>query len=92
MNNLKEYLAGTSPIDPASVLRISAIGMGGTDVRLGFASISGKSYRVEKSLNLGFDAFWSIVQNDMPGTGSVIPILDQVNGTQPRGFYRVSLK
>ena len=90
MTNLQEYLAGTSPIDPTSVLQITAINLNGSNVLLSFNSANGKSYLVEKTANLSLNTTWSIVQDNIAGTGGTILVTDTGGGTSPpQGYYRV---
>lgn len=52
MNNLNEFRAGTNPIDPASVFRITEIRRQGNDIVILFPAAPDKSYRVEAGPNL----------------------------------------
>ena len=44
--DLQEYLAGTSPTDPASFLKIDTAAVGGGVCTLGFTAVAGKTYGV----------------------------------------------
>jgi hypothetical protein len=59
LTNLEEYLAGTSPIDANSALRIISIeNLGGSNARLTFVAVSNKTYTVEYKNTLA-DQSWS---------------------------------
>ncbi len=49
MTNLQEYLAGTSPIDPTSCLRITKTVASGSDMVISFGSVSGENVRGRKN-------------------------------------------
>ena len=87
-NNLKEFLAGTSPVDPASVLRAS-IGQSGNNILILFTTVAGKSYRLEQATELGAGANWQALQQHIPGTGGTIEVAVADSGSQPRIFFRI---
>ncbi len=69
MNNASEITAGTSPVDPASLLRIISVGSevgGGTTIT--WEAIPGKIYRVEATGNLVTGPWTSIATNLTTGT------------------------
>jgi hypothetical protein len=64
-----EAFAGTSPTNPADVLRISGITPSGAGINITFPSKSGRNYRLETSNRLGT---WAPFGSVIPGTGSNI--------------------
>jgi glucose/arabinose dehydrogenase len=88
--NLKEFLAGTDPQNPASVLGILKTELLGDNICIYINSISGKQYLVERSLAYPADQ-WEIVQEHVPGTGGIVQVLDAIGSSFPKCFYRVSL-
>jgi Tol biopolymer transport system component len=61
MSNLQEYLAGTDPTDPASVLALSiAPDTTGTNMVVNWTAASGKTYQLLSTTNLS-GAVWSVV-------------------------------
>ena len=71
--NLQEYLAGTDPHDPTSILRFESIQAGTNTLRLRFSFVLGKSYRVQQTTNLlGGD--WADLSGDLAGTGRPIEV------------------
>ncbi len=70
-SNLAELEAGTNPVDPESVLRISGLApQPGSGLRLTWAAVSGKSYRLQYKDNLA-DPAWSDVAGDITPAGAV---------------------
>lgn len=88
--NLQEYLAGTNPQDPNSVMRIETIQRDAGNMRIRFTSVLGKFYAVESSSNaLGND--WGMVQDNIPGTGTAIDVIAPILPEVGRQMYRVRL-
>jgi hypothetical protein len=86
--NREEYLAGTSPGDPLSRLRIETVTINGSQVQLRFMAVAQRSYRVLYKETLGATAWTKLV--DVPATAgtrmeSVVDALPS-NGTR---FYRL---
>ena len=88
--NLQEYLAGTNPLDPADVFKITSVRILGADVGISFATVAAHRYRVERTADLA-GGVWAAVADNLAGTGGILQVND-VNGTgQPQRFYRVRL-
>lgn len=70
VSNWEEYIAGTSPMDSASVFRVSAMGVAAS-ILIHFPSVTGRLYSLQRA-PLGADAAWSNVagQTDLPGVGA----------------------
>ena len=92
VNNLKEYLSGTNPLDRDSILRILSIVKNGGDVVLTFNSVAGKFYTVRKAPSLQAGAVWSVVLDNVAGTGSPVSVTDPGATAQSRSFYQVVVK
>jgi subtilisin family serine protease len=91
MTDYQEVLAGTSPRDPSSVLRISAIAASNLDILITFPSATNKHYRLESANSLR-PPVWTATTNDIVGTGSTLEILDLGAATNaPARYYRVRL-
>lgn len=87
VSNRDEFLAGTSPRDPASVLKINALTWGASGCEILFDSLNGRLYRVEYRDD--FSQSWSLVQ-ERAGTGSPITVIDPgAPGTALR-LYRLT--
>lgn len=87
-DNQKEYLAGTSPVDAASVLR-AFIGQSDNNLLLSFTTVSEKTYRLEQSDRLESGAAWQALQQHIPGTGGTVTVNLANDGSQPRRFFRI---
>lgn len=89
MNNLQEYLAGTSPVDPSSVLRILSVlpPSAGTNAPIEFFAVSNRSYTVEFKSVLDTNG-WSALQNyPAAATNRLIQVPVPPNGFS--GFLRL---
>jgi hypothetical protein len=90
MNNYQEFLAGTNPTNQASALDLVALNpLAGTNaVRLN--SVAGRVYRVLTRDDLGVGA-WSILADQVIGTGTNILLADPATAVLPRRFYRAQV-
>lgn len=86
--NASEFISGTDPNNRASLLRITALQPSGNNLLVTFPSVSGKTYRVERSDSLGA---WTPVQNNIAGTGNPVTIQDAGGAEQSRRFYRIAV-
>ncbi|MBI3416313.1 MAG: cadherin-like domain-containing protein [Verrucomicrobia bacterium] len=91
--NWQEYLAGTDPHNPASAMTMTQTAAFGQDAHLSFNTLVGKKYRVEYSdTSPSANANWSILADDILGTGSVLNAIDVGSSNRLTRFYRISLK
>jgi hypothetical protein len=90
LSNQAEFRAGTDPTDVNSHLRISSVRIAGNEPWISFPSAAGRYYRLERSSNLQ-TSDWTIVADNILGTGSVIEIPDPSGVGQPYRFYRLTL-
>jgi len=90
MTNLQEYQAGTDPKSASSVLRITSVQISGGDVVVTFPSNLGETYRLEQRNSI--NAAWSVVSDNIHGTGSPISVPDVEAADQNSSrFYRVGV-
>ena len=89
--NAQEFASGTNPVSSDSVFRIRALSFSGQDTVLRFDSVSGKTYTVEKSTGLTAGG-WTVVKDDIAGTGAPITITEPGGATVPKAFYRVRVR
>ena len=89
-DNLREYLAGTSPTDPSSVFRITnaTLGTGGSLV-LQWQSVTGKVYRIQHADDPGSE-FEDTGDEALAGTGGTLTKSVDL-GAGRRGFFRVRI-
>lgn len=88
--NAQEQLAGTSPIAPTSVFRLSMAQRAGNSFTITFPTVAGRVYRVQRSVSL---LQWEVVSGGISGTGNDVEYTD-VNSVQPgnpQRFYRVQV-
>jgi hypothetical protein len=88
-SNWQEYVAGTDPTDPNSVLRAStdqAAAQGSQDCVIHWPSVAGKQYLIERSISL-FGSKWTPIGTNT-GTGADMEFHDTSGGAVR--FYRVS--
>jgi hypothetical protein len=88
--NAQEFAAGTNPKDGGSFLKIVAVTQSGGDVLVSFASVAGKTYRLESSSTLQGGS-WSTVQDPIAGTGGAVQVADPGAAAQAKRFYRVTV-
>ena len=90
LSNLKEYLAGTDPNDPTSVLRITATQPSGTNVFSLFKTVTGKTYCLERISDL-LAPSWEPVASNLVGTGGLLQVCDPDGAYATQRFYRIRL-
>ncbi|MEO7933317.1 MAG: LamG-like jellyroll fold domain-containing protein [Chthoniobacterales bacterium] len=86
--NAEEFIAGTDPTNAASTLKISQLQMSGSNITVSFSTVSGKTYRVERSDTLE-NGSWTIVQGNIAGTGGTVQATDVDAAGQAKRFYRI---
>ena len=92
MSNLQEYLAGTDPTDPASVLALRiTTDATGTNMMLNWTAAPGKNYQILSTTNLS-DAVWPVFPGSV-GAGSAEaiggPRYFNVPATDSQRYFRV---
>ncbi len=91
LSNWQEFLAGTDPNNAASTLRLGKLNTSGTNATVNFSSVQGIVYRVEDRDDL-VTGFWSVLADQIIGTGSTIQIVDPGAGAAPpKRFYRLEV-
>ena len=88
-DNAQEFAASTDPTSAASALAIQSIAPSGNDLVVNFASVSGKSYRVQRCDDLAA-GIWSTVI-DVTATGDTTQATDPGGSTAAQRYYRVKL-
>jgi len=76
--------------DTLPLLAFSGVNWAGGDLHLQFPTISGRVYRVERSLDLTTPS-WSVIADGIQGTGGSINITDSAAPENPQAFYRLVL-
>ncbi len=94
--NLGEYLAGTDPTDPASVLFVSAVSTSGADagrVVLEWPSSARRVYAVDAATVLSADTSWTTILDDVPATPPLNVVTTDVPvEADPALFLRIQVR
>jgi hypothetical protein len=86
--NAQEFISGTDPNDAASVLRVTRLHTSESDIALHFPTVAGRSYRLERSGTL-LEGSWTMVEDNITGTGAEIQVTDPDGATDVKRFYRI---
>jgi hypothetical protein len=89
LTNLEEFLAGTDPRGPSSGLRLLSKLRDGTLI-LGFDSIAGKSYKLERTDDLSSHV-WIPLTDNIVGTGTIVEVVNIPVSATRSFFYRIRL-
>jgi sugar lactone lactonase YvrE len=89
-SNWQEYVAGTNPMDPASVLKLTPVAPS-PNFTVQWPSVPGKTYMVQSSTSL-FSTNWTIISSNLPGTGQIMQLPDTNLPAPPARFYRVEVQ
>jgi len=89
-SNWQEYLAGTNPMDPASVLQLTPM-TSSSSFTLQWPSVPGKTYMVQSSASL-FSTGWATTASNLPGTGQMMQLSDTNTPAPAARFYRVQVQ
>ncbi len=94
VSNYAEYIAGTDPSDPYSLLYISNLNPmnqpQGPIVTFE-PTFSGRRYNMQFSTNLVSGA-WTTVYTNIPGYAGYMYLTDLVNTNSTQGFYRITVE
>lgn len=88
-SNASEAVAMTDALDPASVFRVRAIEIVGSDVEVRFRSVPGMSYQLRTSLSP--DGGWGDAGPVVVATGGTTLARHPGGGAEGRRFYRVEV-
>ena len=87
MTNLEEYIAGTDPHDPASVLKVSVVRANGWFLQ--FNAISNITYTLQSRPSLSLTSPWQDWQ-PIPPAPTNRSIFVPLSSIQPTLFYRAA--
>lgn len=89
-NNYDEYRAGTDPLDPSSVLRITGIELRGSDIHLRWSTAGGRTNIIQAATRLAPSDFTDVSPPvQIPGSDDVITNFVHSGGASRAGYYRV---
>src|SRR5664280_123917 len=69
-------------------LRLTAIAMAGNDILLNFTTVFGRNYEIDSANNL--NGSWTMVTNNVAGSGGVMQAVDAGGASKPQRFYRAA--
>ena len=86
-NTLQEFFSGTNPTNAANVFLVTITATNNNNTTVNFQSSTGSVYRIETRDDLNTNA-WSILADQVLGTGSSIQFADPAASVLPKRFYR----
>ena len=92
MNNWQEWIAGTIPTNPASVLALQTPGVTATNATITWQSVAGINYLIQRGSDLGAQPPFSTIQSNIVGLAGTTSYIDtNAVGSGPF-FYRVGVQ
>jgi parallel beta-helix repeat protein len=92
MNNWQEWVAGTSPTDSASVLRMALPVLAATNVTLTWTSVTNRTYTLQSATNLGAQPSFLVLQSNVAGSSGTTSWIDTNTPAAGPRFYRVRVE
>jgi hypothetical protein len=90
LSNWQEWITGTVPTDPMSVLRLNAPVRTSQGLTLSWRSVAGKTYFLERA-DTSAGAF-QIIQSNISGQAGVTSVNDENTAAKGQLFYRVGIQ
>jgi parallel beta-helix repeat protein len=92
MSNYKEWVCGTDPTNPVSVLKMFVPSNTGEGISITWASVSGITYFLQRSTNIDVQSAFVALQSNLVGQPVMTTFLDtNAPGLGPH-FYRVGVQ
>ena len=90
MSDLAEFLAGTLPNNPGSLLRMDRVTNSVVQTTISWLSVSGKTYRVQYKNQLA-EPGWNDLPGDVLASGATSIKVDTTSISQSQRFYRTQV-
>jgi hypothetical protein len=91
-SNLAEFLAGTDPLDAASVFAVTHAAIVGAAVQVNCSTVATRSYQLQRRDSLDASSSWINVGQPTTGTGGVLVLTDSDGATSATKYYRVQVQ
>jgi hypothetical protein len=92
LNNLQEWIAGTVPTNPASVLRMLSATPGPAGIAIAWQSVSNRAYFLERSVNLVAQPPFMLLASGLAGQDGTTAYTDTTAIGAGPYFYRVGVQ
>jgi parallel beta-helix repeat protein len=92
LNNWQEWLAGTNPTNAASVLRLQPTVVLPAGVTVTWASVTSRTYFVQRATSLVPPSGFSLLQTNIPGLPGTTSFTDTNPPASSPAFYRVGVQ
>ena len=92
LNNWQEWVSGTDPRNPASVLRMLSPSNNASGIALSWEGVSGKTYYLQRSTNLWLLPAFSSIQSNIVGQAGTTSFTDTNAPNSGPYFYRVGVQ
>jgi glycosidase len=87
--NLNEFLAGTDPLNPASVFKITHVAVMDNNVQVSFSTVANRTYQLQRRDSLDASSSWTNIGSQTPGTGTGVVLTDSGGATNTARYYCV---
>jgi hypothetical protein len=92
MNNWQEWMAGTNPTNAGSLLLLAAPEVGAGGVTLAWASVTNRTYYVERATNLAPPPAFFRLQTNIPGLPDTTTFTDTAPPLAGPALYRIGVR